>query len=83
MLSRKKNHFMLFNPEKKFTYKNHETLELSCASQEEMESWMASFLRAGMRILGSVFFIVYPSSSSYSHLPSSIFFLPSSLSSSH
>jgi len=48
LLSRKKNHFILFNPEKKFTYKNHEVLELSAANQEEMESWMASFLRAGV-----------------------------------
>eukprot|EP00730_Choanoeca_flexa_P008456 TRINITY_DN12490_c0_g1_i10.p1 TRINITY_DN12490_c0_g1~~TRINITY_DN12490_c0_g1_i10.p1 ORF type:complete len:834 (+),score=256.81 TRINITY_DN12490_c0_g1_i10:128-2629(+) len=50
MLRGKRFGFSLFNAEdpRKFVWKNHETLDLFAVNNEEMESWMASFLRAGV-----------------------------------
>ncbi|EDQ85840.1 uncharacterized protein MONBRDRAFT_28892 [Monosiga brevicollis MX1] len=50
LLGRKRFAFELFNSEDshKNVWKNHETLELVAPTQEEMEGWMASFLRAGV-----------------------------------
>jgi dynamin GTPase len=50
LLGRRRFGFSLFNAEdpRKFVWKNHETLDLYAVSNEEMESWMASFLRAGV-----------------------------------
>eukprot|EP00055_Hartaetosiga_balthica_P003852 m.9176 g.9176 ORF g.9176 m.9176 type:complete len:818 (-) comp3388_c1_seq1:75-2528(-) len=47
-LGRRKNTFFLFNPDKKYLYSKNERLELSADSHEAMESWQASFLRAGV-----------------------------------
>ena len=44
----------LFNPNMRNVYRDHKQLELNCETQEDMESWKASFLRAG----------VYPETSS-------------------
>ncbi|KAL0276132.1 UNVERIFIED_CONTAM: hypothetical protein PYX00_003775 [Menopon gallinae] len=40
--------FALFNPEGRNVYKDCKQLELSCETQEEVDSWKASFLRAGV-----------------------------------
>lgn len=40
--------FALFSPDGKNVYKDHKQLELSCESSEEVDSWKASFLRAGV-----------------------------------
>lgn len=40
--------FALFNPDQRNVYKDYKQLELSCESQEEVDSWKASFLRAGV-----------------------------------
>ncbi|XP_015784186.1 dynamin isoform X3 [Tetranychus urticae] len=40
--------FALFNPDGRNVYKDFKYLELSCESQEDVESWKASFLRAGV-----------------------------------
>ncbi|XP_074599197.1 dynamin-1 shibire isoform X2 [Brevipalpus obovatus] len=40
--------FSLFNPDGRNVYKDFKYLELSCESQEDVESWKASFLRAGV-----------------------------------
>ncbi|EGD74120.1 dynamin 2 [Salpingoeca rosetta] len=47
-LNRRKNTFQLFHPDKKYLFKNHERLELTADTREAMESWQASFLRAGV-----------------------------------
>ncbi|XP_033122065.1 dynamin-1-like isoform X2 [Anneissia japonica] len=44
----KKHAFALFNPEQRNVYKDYKQLELSCETQEEVDSWKASFLRAGV-----------------------------------
>ncbi|XP_054769970.1 dynamin-1-like isoform X1 [Lytechinus pictus] len=46
----RKHAFSLFNPENqnRNIYKDHKTLELSCQTSEEVDSWKASFLRAGV-----------------------------------
>ncbi|XP_030853444.1 dynamin-1 isoform X3 [Strongylocentrotus purpuratus] len=44
----KKNAFSIFNPDQRNIYKDHKTLELSCQTSEEVDSWKASFLRAGV-----------------------------------
>lgn len=44
----KKHLFYLFNPETRNVYKDYKQLELSADSQEEVDSWKASFLRAGV-----------------------------------
>ncbi|XP_071947301.1 dynamin-1-like isoform X2 [Antedon mediterranea] len=44
----KKHAFALFNPDQRNVYKDYKQLELSCESQEEVDSWKASFLRAGV-----------------------------------
>ena len=40
--------FALFNPDMRNVYKDFKSLELSCESQEDVDSWKASFLRAGV-----------------------------------
>lgn len=40
--------FAIFNPDQRNVYKDSKQLELSCESQEDVESWKASFLRAGV-----------------------------------
>ncbi|XP_053381109.1 dynamin-1-like isoform X4 [Mercenaria mercenaria] len=44
----KKHMFYLFNPDTRNVYKDYKQLELSADSQEEVDSWKASFLRAGV-----------------------------------
>ncbi|XP_077505051.1 dynamin-1 shibire isoform X2 [Amblyomma americanum] len=44
----RRNTFALFNPDQRNVYKDYKQLELSCESQEEVDSWKASFLRAGV-----------------------------------
>lgn len=56
----RKHTFALFNPDGKNVYKDFKNLELSCESQEDVDSWKASFLRAG----------VYPEKSSASSMSS-------------
>ncbi|KAK3088788.1 hypothetical protein FSP39_023705 [Pinctada imbricata] len=43
-----KHCFALFNPESRNVYKDYKQLELSAESQEDVDSWKASFLRAGV-----------------------------------
>nr|CAD7261495.1 unnamed protein product [Timema shepardi] len=40
--------FALFNPEGRNVYKDFKQLELSCENQDDVDSWKASFLRAGV-----------------------------------
>jgi len=40
--------FQIFNQETRNVYKDHRTLDLSTTSADELESWKASFLRAGV-----------------------------------
>ena len=40
--------FALYNPDGKNVYKDFKVLELSCETQDEVDSWKASFLRAGV-----------------------------------
>lgn len=40
--------FALFNPEGRNVYKDFKQLELSCETVDEVDSWKASFLRAGV-----------------------------------
>lgn len=44
----RKNNFSLFYSDNKNIYKDFKNLELSCESQEEVDSWKASFVRAGV-----------------------------------
>lgn len=44
----RRNTFSLFYSDNKNVYKEQKNLELSCESQEEVDSWKASFLRAGV-----------------------------------
>lgn len=44
----RKHTFALFNPDGRNVYKDFKQLDLSCESVEEVESWKASFLRAGV-----------------------------------
>lgn len=44
----RRNTFSLFYSDNKNIYKDFKNLELSCESQEEVDSWKASFLRAGV-----------------------------------
>ena len=44
----KKYIFALFNPDSKNVYKDYKQLELVAESQELMDNWKASFLRAGI-----------------------------------
>ncbi|XP_071155851.1 dynamin-1-like isoform X10 [Mytilus edulis] len=43
-----KNMFAIFNPEARNVYKDYKQLELSGESQDDIDSWKASFLRAGV-----------------------------------
>ena len=40
--------FAIYNPEGRNVFKDFKTLDLSCESQEDVDSWKASFLRAGV-----------------------------------
>ncbi|XP_029939369.1 dynamin 3a isoform X2 [Salarias fasciatus] len=40
--------FSLFNTESRNVYKDYKSLDLACNSQEELDSWKASLLRAGI-----------------------------------
>lgn len=40
--------FGLFNPDGRNVYKDYKQLELSCESVDDVDSWKASFLRAGV-----------------------------------
>lgn len=40
--------FAIFNPDQRNVYKDFKQLELSCESREDVDSWKASFLRAGV-----------------------------------
>merc|ERR1719167_1540246 len=40
--------FAIYNPEGRNVFKDFKTLDLSCESQDEVDSWKASFLRAGV-----------------------------------
>ncbi|XP_059138899.1 dynamin-1-like isoform X1 [Physella acuta] len=44
----KKCGFAIFNPEARNVYKDYKQLELSAESQDDVDSWKASFLRAGV-----------------------------------
>lgn len=44
----RRNTFMLFYPDNRNIYKDFKFLELSCESQEDVETWKASFVRAGV-----------------------------------
>ncbi|XP_070581874.1 dynamin-1-like isoform X3 [Ptychodera flava] len=44
----KKHTFALFNPDLRNVYKDYKQLELGADSQETVDSWKASFLRAGV-----------------------------------
>ncbi|CAF1433812.1 unnamed protein product [Rotaria sordida] len=44
----KRPQFAIFNTEGKNVYKEHKTLELSVDNSEELDTWKASFLRAGV-----------------------------------
>jgi hypothetical protein len=44
----KRHSFALFNSDNRNVYKEYKQLELSCESQEDVDSWKASFLRAGV-----------------------------------
>ncbi|CAF2568880.1 unnamed protein product [Rotaria sp. Silwood2] len=44
----KRPQFAIFNIEAKNVYKEHKTLELSVDNTEELDTWKASFLRAGV-----------------------------------
>ncbi|XP_016302359.1 dynamin-1-like isoform X2 [Sinocyclocheilus anshuiensis] len=43
-----KHNFALFNTEQRNVYKDYRQLELACESQEDVDGWKASFLRAGV-----------------------------------
>ncbi|XP_067115148.1 dynamin-2-like isoform X2 [Osmerus mordax] len=43
-----KHIFAIFNTEQRNVYKDLRQIELACDSQEDMDSWKASFLRAGV-----------------------------------
>ena len=40
--------FCIYNPEGRNIYKDFKTLDLSCETQDDVDSWKASFLRAGV-----------------------------------
>merc|ERR1711963_379465 len=40
--------FAIYNPEGRNVCKDWKALELSCESQDDVDSWKASFLRAGV-----------------------------------
>ncbi|XP_059483195.1 dynamin isoform X2 [Neocloeon triangulifer] len=44
----KRHTFALFQPDGRNVYKDNKTLELSCESSDDVDSWKASFLRAGV-----------------------------------
>uniref|UniRef100_A0A8C9YRZ8 Interferon-induced GTP-binding protein Mx n=1 Tax=Sander lucioperca TaxID=283035 RepID=A0A8C9YRZ8_SANLU len=50
-----KHIFALFNTEQRNVYKDYRQLELACETQEDIDAWKASFLRAGVypeRLIG-------------------------------
>ncbi|XP_076140192.1 dynamin-1a isoform X3 [Alosa pseudoharengus] len=44
----RKHIFALFNTEQRNVYKDYRQLELACETQEDLDGWKASFLRAGV-----------------------------------
>ncbi len=40
--------FSVYNPDNRNVYKDFKTLDLSCETQDDVDSWKASFLRAGV-----------------------------------
>ena len=40
--------FAIYNPEGRNVFKDFKTLDLSCETQDDVDSWKASFLRAGV-----------------------------------
>ncbi|KAL2076399.1 hypothetical protein ACEWY4_028005 [Coilia grayii] len=44
----RKHIFALFNTEQRNVYKDYRQLELACETQEDVDGWKASFLRAGV-----------------------------------
>jgi len=42
------HNFQIFNEEARNVYKDHRTLDLTCTTAEDLESWKASFLRSGV-----------------------------------
>ena len=40
--------FQIYNQETRNVYKDHKTIDLAAQNQDELESWKASFLRAGV-----------------------------------
>ena len=44
----KRHAFILYSPENRNIYKEYKHLELSCESQDDVDGWKASFLRAGV-----------------------------------
>eukprot|EP00126_Sphaerothecum_destruens_P011271 Sdes_comp20885_c1_seq1m17941 len=48
IFSAKKTPIELFNPNQKYLFKEHKSLELVCVSAEDVDAWKASFLRAGV-----------------------------------
>ena len=44
----KRHSFALFSADGRNVYKEYKTLELSCESLDDVDSWKASFLRAGV-----------------------------------
>jgi len=40
--------FQIYNPDGKNVFKDFKTLDLSCETQDDVDSWKASFLRAGV-----------------------------------
>uniref|UniRef100_A0A8C2XE44 Interferon-induced GTP-binding protein Mx n=1 Tax=Cyclopterus lumpus TaxID=8103 RepID=A0A8C2XE44_CYCLU len=58
-----KHIFCIFNTESRNVYKDNRTLELACDSQEDVESWKSSLLRAGVypEKVFAVIFLLSPS----------------------
>jgi len=44
----RRNMFQIYNPDGKNVFKDFKTLDLSCETQDDVDSWKASFLRAGV-----------------------------------
>lgn len=47
-LMKRKNTFSIFNPDRRNVYKDHKSLDLAAPTPDDVESWKASFLRAGV-----------------------------------
>jgi dynamin GTPase len=49
--------FSIFSTENRNVYKDHRTLDLTVQNAEDLESWKASFLRAGVYPEVSAYFV--------------------------